>query len=64
MPITILPSPPEPPRFDPATRELEEIWEALDREGRRTLLLQARAVVDANAKRVPADHPDLFERRA
>ena len=44
--LTLLPTPPEPVKAAPGRAELGRIWDSLDKEGRRLLLAQARAVVE------------------
>ncbi|WP_043840335.1 hypothetical protein [Muricoccus aerilatus] len=50
MPLTLLPTPPEPVRAAPGRAELGLIWDGLDTEGRRILLAQARAVAEVTGR--------------
>lgn len=48
--LKLLPTPPEPVRAAPGRAELARIWDSLDREGRRLLLAQARAVAEVTGR--------------
>ena len=48
--LKLLPTPPEPVRAAPGHAELARIWDGLDREGRRILLAQARAVAEVTGR--------------
>lgn len=48
--LNLQPTPPEPVRDAPGRAELAMIWDALDRDGRRLLLAQARAVAEVTGR--------------
>lgn len=48
--LILHPTPPEPVRDVPGRAELGSIWGALDQEGRRLLLAQARAVAKVTGR--------------
>ena len=50
MPLTLHPTPPPPVTRDAGRAELVGIWDALDVEGRRLLLAQARAVAEITGR--------------
>ena len=48
--LTLLPTKPAPFRADAARSELLHLWEGLDREGRRQVLANARAVAEVSGR--------------
>lgn len=51
--LTLRPTPPAPVRDAAGRAELGQIWDGLDREGRRLLLAQARAVAEVTGRAPP-----------
>jgi hypothetical protein len=57
--LTLRPTPSEPVRVAPGRAELVATWDALDQDGRRLLLAQARAWVAVTGRAPPALRADL-----
>jgi hypothetical protein len=60
--LTLRPGTPEPIRTAPGRAELLAIWDALDQDGRRLLMAQARAVAEVTG-RTPSPPPQGKARR-